>query len=727
MVRSPTKTCPNLHRVLTEAPPDLLARFLEVRTFQRFEWLSKYCFTADDPGGRNHALQMLDKELKATLLPLETEAARVITIADPRGQFALEGLVQDQDDGVHISSFLAQSDDLTRSLWAWLDMTRLFEAAENVLHLRLYRRYEKHYQTFQSVPSSHDGTEDGSQALEDFLDELEKGLKRGPGCKTERFDIPAEGEEPEAEMYIIRHPNLPTAAREIDDDGEVSKFYFRPPGEAMVVFVPSTGRLHVRADTRAIRHLVWKSFVTKVLVQDLSHQPIDFRAYNISRFLTNLDLEAPEDPEAVIKGVWLIRLDASVGTLRNRIAVSTTIGQSVRGLIDGLPGLEGIFNNAVAIRFVEIAVRYRRAGQKEDQTLDFTISDGNTCSLMSVADPFEQALGHRLLRAWGILAEGRAPANADLNVVLPAILALWNIGAEKVTGAWLIERKVDVAKMQGIGFLVPFGWEDEDLIDDEDGIGIQAAAVDAGPESVELGATPGQAAPAVHPDRYRLYRVRPQWVEQYLKSNVARQFDSKTVEVIGPDILALGSLEIDGNRVPVYLARRLIDERSCAEVDTQLRSRSDLGIGLVLNAGRRAGFTIAANVLQTLADYLIEKPIEQDDAPVVALESLRSAFLRHRNLAQGGETIELEMTGEHVGTLRIPGKGTIEINGENRIAVIERLVATHYKTGRAMKTEDLTKGYGEQSLSNIFGKELWEKLKASFLRSPKKGHWQIAA
>lgn len=723
MVRAPTKTCPNLHRVLTEAPPDLLARFLKAKPFQKFEWLARYGFAPDDPDGRDHAVQMLGEQLKATLLPLETEATRIITIAGPRGQCALEGLMRDQGDEEAIRDFLAQADELARSLWTWLEITRLFEAAENVLHLRLYRRYEKHYQTFQAAPASSDGTHVDSKALKDFLTDLEDGLKRGKGCKTERFDIPAEGEEPEAEMYIIRHPNLPTAAREIDDNGTVSKFYFRPPGEAMVVFVPSTGRLHVRADTRAIRHLVWKSFVTKALAQDLSYQPIDFRAYDISRFLTDLDLGAPEDPEAVIKDVWLIRLEASIGTLANRIAISTTIGQSVRDMIDGQPGLDKVFARAAAIRFVEIAVRYRRAGQEEDQTLDFTISDGNTSSLMSIDDSFEQALGHRLLRTWGILAEGRAPADADLRIVLPAVLTLWDVAADRVSGAWLADRNLDAKFLIDLGFLVAQGWEDLDLIDDEDGIGPQEAKVDVGFEEVNLALAGGQAETAANPDRYRRYRVRAEWVLQYLKSNISAQFGWKDVEIITPNLFALGTLRVSERDVPVYLVRRLGDERVQAETDSALRKLSHLGIGLVLDAGRRAGFTLAANVRLSLVDYLGADEPE----PVVDLVRLGAAFLRHRNLAEGGETVELKMAGENTGTFCVPGRGTIEITGKNRLIVIQRLVDAHYSGGGPMKTEDMTRGFGDQSLSNIFGKELWKKLQAGFLCSSKKGLWEIAA
>lgn len=722
MVRAPTKTCPNLHQVLTEAPQDLLARFLEAKTFQKSEWLSKYRFTANDPDGRSQAIQMLDSERKSTLLPLETEAARIVTISKPRGQFALEGLVRDQDDEGLIETLVSQDDELARSLWAWLDSTRLFEAAENILHVRLYRRYEKHYQTFQAVPTSYDGRNDGSQALKRFLAELEKELKRGPGCATDRFDIPADGEEPEAEMYIIRHPNLPTAAREIDDNGAVSKFYFRPPGEAMVVFVPSTGRLHVRADTRAIRHLVWKSFVTKALAQDPSHQPVDFRAYDISCFLTDLSLETPEDREAVIKEVWLIRLDASIGRLSNRLSISTTMGQSIRSLIDDQPGLDKVFARAVAIQFVEIAVRYRRAGHPEDQTLAFTISDGNTTSLMSVNDPFELALGHRLLRAWGILTEGRAPAEADVRVLLPAILALWDTNADHVVGAWLASRNLDAKALIDLGFLVAQGWDDADLVEDEDGVGAQEANVDAGPNRIDVSLTEGQAATATNPDHYRRYRVRSDWVLQYLKSTILEQFRRKEVEVITSNLFGLGELQVSDSKAPLYLVRQLADERLQAETDSALRALSDRGIGLVLDAGRRAGYTLAANVRLSLADYVGTEAAEH----VIDLDRLQAAFARHRNLAAGGEAVELTMTGENSGTLSVPGRGTIEITGKNRLVVIRRLVDAHRSGAGAQKTEDLIKGFGEQSLSNIFGSVLWKKLRSGFLRSTGKGKWKIA-
>jgi hypothetical protein len=722
MARAPTKTCPKLHRILTEAPIELLARFLAAKPFEKLAWLSAYRIDPADQHARDQAARMLAVEPKAKLQSLETEAARVITIADKRGQFVLERLVRNVADRGLGLAYRQQPDELARSLWCWLDQVKQFEAAESILHLKLYRRYDKHYQTFLAAPTSGNGRHDGAKALADFIAELEEGLDRGSGCRTDRFDIGEDGDEPAAEMYLIRHPNLPTVAREIDDKGEVSSFYFRPPGEAMVVFVPSTGRLHVRADTRAIRHLVRKAFVEKALAQDISYQPADFQAYDISRFLNDFELPALEDPEALIKKVSLIKIDASIGKLSNRISVATTLDESVKKLIQDQEGLDKVFEGAVAIRFVEIAVRYRRAGRDVDETLNFSISDGNTCSLLSLDDAFEQAFGHRLLRGWRIMKEGRAPRDSDLRVILPAILALWDSGKTTVSGAWLMERKLDVDRMTDLGFLVPSGVDDIDVIEDQDGLGVQEATAETGLDEADLTLSEGQSSSDGAPGRHRQYRVRPEWLVQYLKEKIVQQFGWKTVEIVTPDLIAIGTLRVSEREVPVYLARRLSNERALAETDTALRAMSDLGTGLVLNAGRRAGSALVANVLVSLADYLT---VEESE-PVIDLDALRAAFARHRNLAQGGETVSLERSGESAGTLFVPGRGSIYIDGAHRLMVIQKLVDNHNSRAGPMKTGDLTQEFTDQSLANIFGKVLWGKLQTGFLRSPGRGRWEIA-
>lgn len=734
MVRTPTKTCPNLSRLFHEAEPILLSCFLGSKPFERLIWLSKYKFDPEDTDGPSAARDMLQQEKKDRLGPLETEAARIVMIASDRGEYVLEALAKASLEAEQAKVLLSQRDKLARSLWAFANHHGLFEAAENSLHMRLYRRYDKHYQTFMAEPSVDGGPDAGSALLAALLDDLNKRLDRGNGYSIDRFDIPEDGDEPPAEMYLLFHPDPPTSVREIDEDGNRSSIYFRPPGEAMIVYTPSTGRVHVRAGNRTLRHTIAERFIETALDQTYSNQPVDFQAYDISQFLKGFDLVPPELDDVVIERAKVIRADISIGNLANRLSLSTTIGQDISEIIDSQAGLPKIFEQAIAIRLIEIAVRYRRAGREYAQTLDFTIADRNTSSLLSVEDPFERVLGHRLLRHWNILREGRAPGDEEGMAVVPALLAIWDIGADKVTGAWLLDRGVDPGLLTELGFLVPAGWEGDDLIDDEDEVGPVAAEVvvrvekaDAEAEAhkvADLKVAEGHVTPSGNPDRYRIYRVRDDWVAQHLKERLEQALDAPAIEKLTDHLLYLGTLGVDGGDVPIYLARGLDREKVRSAIDTELRARHNLGIGLVLQAGKAPGPCLAANVLTPLADQIDSK---QPEIALVA-DKLRSVFRRHRILARGGQAVELIRAGEDIATLVVPGKGSIDIKGENRIGVIQRLVDAHNTGPMPMTTGDLVRGIAEdQSLSNIFKQPLWDKLKATFLRSHgKKGPWEIA-
>lgn len=723
MVRAPAKTCPNLSRLFEEAEPKSLSAFLGGKSLEKFGWLETYQFDPTDPDGPLAASNMLRHENKIRLGPLETEAARIVTIAGDRGEYALDGFARSKLASERASILLNQRDALARSLWAYVSESSLFEAAENSLHLRRYRRYDRHYQTFMAEPSLDGGPDAGSAVLDALLSELNERLDRGDGYSIDKFDIPEDVDEPAAEMFLLFHPDPPTSAREIDEFGNRSIFYFRPPGEAMIVYTPSTGRVHVRARDRKLRHTIAERFIETALNQTYSNQPVDFQAYDIAQFLKGFHLDLPDFQDVVIDRARVIRADISIGNLATRLSVSTTIDQDISEIIDTQPGLAGIFQRAVAIRFVEIAVRYRRAGRDEAQTLDFTLTDRNTSSLLSLDDPYERVLGHRLLRYWKILREGREPSLAESMAVIPALLAAWDTDADRVSGAWLLDRGVDTDLLTKLGFLVPAGWEGDDLIDEADGLGLVEAEVVVRPEGTDLKVTEGHGAPGGNPDRYRVYRVRDGWVAQHLRENVADVLDVRAVEEINKNMLALGAIRIDARDVPVYLVRGLDDDRVRTEIDTELRARSDQGIGLVLQAGNAFGSCLAANVLTRVVDHL------EGGSTRIALmaDSLRAVFRRNRGLAKGGQVVEFVRSGDNAGTLHVPGSGSIDIVGGNRVRVIERLVNAHNAGPAPMKTEDLTKDMEGQSLANIFKQPLWSKLKDDFVRSRGKGRWEIAA
>ena len=205
MVRAPARSCPNLCRVLEEAPAALASAFLGARAFERLDWLSAFRFDPSDPETGESARTMLWREKKERLAPLEAEATRIVTISRPRGLFALEGLATTKLHADRLKLFGEQRDEIARSLWTYLEEHGLFEAAENSLHLRLYRRYDKHYQTFMIDPSGDSGADRDDKALAALLTDLASKLDRGEGYALDRFDIPADGDEPAAEMYLLFH------------------------------------------------------------------------------------------------------------------------------------------------------------------------------------------------------------------------------------------------------------------------------------------------------------------------------------------------------------------------------------------------------------------------------------------------------------------------------------------------------------------------------------------
>jgi hypothetical protein len=555
--------------------------------------------------------------------------------------------------------------------------------------------------------------------------EIEALLDRGGGCSIEPFVLSADADHPAAEMYIIYHPNPLTSEKEVREDGERRTLYFRPPGEATLVFTPATGTIEVRADSKVLRRDVAENFAKIVLDQDLSNRPLGFREYDLSRFFDSFSLDCPELDDVHVRQVCVLKAEISVWHLGNRLSLSTTINDDIDALIDRLPGIRVIFRRAVAIRFVEIAVRYICSSETTERTLNFSISDQNSCSLLSLPDERERILGHRLLRSWKILRELRQPNQTELKCVIPVLLELWDSGFDVVPGSWLRQRGIEEALLTAPGFLEPVGWEDVDLIDDDDA-GVADAKVltekfDHGVRAY-LQPTVGQEIAAGDAGRYRKFRVNQDWLIEHVRSALSDTLDAPFVEVLSQDLVYLGSLTVDDASVPIYLARRLNDPKALAASDHLLRGRGDQGTGIVLSAVKAPFRCLAANVLSPLQHHLEAA----DQAATISPETLRTAFRSNRYLARGGQAVELIWDGGKTGELFVPGKGSIQIVGENRLKVIDQLVKAYKSGTKAVKTADLTKDFGGQALKNIFGKSLWDRLNGRFIRSAGHGYWEIA-
>lgn len=719
MVRVPAKTCPNLSRLFDRGEPELVTGFLNSKAFQREKWLEEY---KNQPVTR--AAEMLGKERKDRLGPLETEAARIFSVASARGHYALEGIAELKLESERFRLMIGQKDELARSLWAYVNERMLFEGAENTLHMSLYRRYDKHYQTFLAEPS--DGVDEAAsgQAIDTFVRAVGTALNRGEGYRCERFDVPGEDGMSGSELYMLFHPKAPTSMREISEEGELTTVYLRAPGEATVIYFPATGYVHVRAATRALRHLIAEQFIARILDQPVSSRPVDFQAYDIRQFRNFYELSRPVYEDVLIEVAKVIKLEVSIGDLRNRLAISTTVDGNLGALAAQCDGLVPAFQGAIATRFVEFAVKYRKKFHDTTRTLNFSVTDRNTCSLLSVEDPFEAILGHRLMQDWGVATQGRAPTFADTTRAMPGLLELWEGRFDKVLGSWLVERHIDPGLLVELGFLVPAGSGDEenfDVIDDEDIVGQVAAEVISQPDGPVLRATSGLEAPSGYSETYRVYRIRTKWVTEHLVGQLASSIGNIKPEPLGDDLHRLGDIDVDGARVPLYLARGLKRDVGREAVDALLWSRRGSGIGLVLQAGSVPGTFISTNVLARAASHISGEPPNV----ILDLNSLRAVYRQSLGLASGGENVTFEPADDTSRTLSVPGKGSVFICGPHRVAVIRKLVEAHHRDRRPVLSADLRKDINDQSMSNIFGRDLWKRLKDGFVRQPKPKYWEI--
>lgn len=62
MVRTPTKSCPNLSKLFEDLEITHLAEFLNCRAFERLSWLDKYRFAQGDADSRQTASDILRQE-----------------------------------------------------------------------------------------------------------------------------------------------------------------------------------------------------------------------------------------------------------------------------------------------------------------------------------------------------------------------------------------------------------------------------------------------------------------------------------------------------------------------------------------------------------------------------------------------------------------------------------------------------------------------------------------
>lgn len=172
--------------------------------------------------------------------------------------------------------------------------------------------------------------------------------------------------------------------------------------------------------------------------------------------------------------------------------------------------------------------------------------------------------------------------------------------------------------------------------------------------------------------------------------------------------------------IPLYFARRLDLPKTLQRLNLLLRSRQDIGIGIVLTAGPTPFTHLGPNVVSPLGELLHDGKI--DDA---SQETMYERFKAGRWLALGGSEVTIARFGPQSAMLYIPGQVPLPVSGEKQMLVIERLVAAHKSGAGEVRTGELVNGTGVRSPRDAWPANARDMVAGVYFENHRQAFWRL--
>ncbi len=388
----------SLHQLLETAPLGALQDFLfaiddggYADAFRDVPWSD----AADDAS--IHAIRRQLLEIANTLdppaaVPLDRHAHHILTLAEGRGTETIRKVGARIFSHADVESFAAQLDDLGRSLWVYHHQSVLFDEAESLFYADHYRNFGRLYDAFEVAADSDLDLVWDESVADALASDIQQTLDLSGRCAVAHVEIPVEpGKKAESggpqHLVIVRHGGpLSSVAEFLETEGSRQERYYRPLNEATVLFTPDPGVIEVFSASPAVRQAVAASFAAAALKIDLSTRPLTLKQYNLSRFLTSLQLPQPVVDGFDIERVAVVEAEARPDNFKHRLSLKVTIDDDIEDVAEALLGQDHLFYHAACISRVVIAVRYTQHGSEKTKTLNITLSDPNRCNLRENGD-----------------------------------------------------------------------------------------------------------------------------------------------------------------------------------------------------------------------------------------------------------------------------------------------------------------------------------------------------
>ncbi|MEM6942130.1 MAG: hypothetical protein AAF416_17050 [Pseudomonadota bacterium] len=712
---------PNAYALIEGAPPALVMELLAPIGGEPDLRTAIDVSSAEDP--KTHIIEALSGHDAEDLKPFEQRCRSVLFLAEGKATASINTIANERLCPDDHAEYERQPDALCRSGWLYLGHPAVFQDAESFHFARRHRDNDKLYDAFEledagMLPVDAAGVDEAALA-----EAVTEALDLKTRCSVRAIALPKAEGHPPSIMLVVRHGGPLSSVADHRDDGARATIYFRPANEATLIFTPKMRQIEICAESPRVRQMIAGCFAEKTLGQDLSKKPLTWKHYDLGRFRRSLELPVPEVEGFDVQAARLIELELRLGNWQRKLSLKVAFEDDISEVSDRYLGQSSIVRTADGFSRIVIAARYGVPGEKKLRTLKITISGTRRCNLQSMKDPLERQLGFSLLEAWGIMSRLKPLDERELRQMLPTLLEMLDRTEDTVTGSYLREHGLDRKRLVAAGLLHRDDRQDIVLIEgDETEHGEIVLSPSATPGMVRVTSPFGEDLgdrPSTDFDRFRLNAT---WLHEEIVGLVKPLLSTASIEFIDPDLTLLGTMDIDGTEVPLYMARRLHVTKTVARLNDALRSRSNLGIGLVLDCGASGLSHLAANVVTPLGRHLLDG----DGAHALSAEDLAFSFRGGQALARGGESVALVQSGAQVAVLRIPGKPTYTVVGANRVLLVQRLVDAFQKGAPGVATPDLLEGFRASGPSQVFGKE-WAKVQDVYIRHAGPKLWKLDA
>jgi len=702
---------PSLELLIKEAAPALVGKFLSHPDFTSLG----LGVVGQTEGAVETAVSGIRRKSAAASFQIEQAASEILDQSeDVPDRLALR-IVEERLSDEFITRYRDTVGGLNRALLRWIEAPSVFVEVDRTWRFQRFRETGRFYEgRFVDLPIRLSTDDIECDKLEQ---EIESQLGLVDGCKVYAWNDLSADPRSDRIILLVMSGGQNVRVREWKTGQEPRPLDYQPVDEFLISYTPSRGMIEVCAQDPVARRVLGETFAKKVLNVDLLTRPLSWEVYNLWRFRETVELDIPAHMKGRVLATTVIEASITAGikgqTFSAKCGPKDDMRPFAKRLLAAVRGLPG----AGRIVRVVIHVTYQPHGRERASSFTFALSGKNRSTVAGLRQRERISIANALLEHWKVVEKYQSLSGAEMSTAIPNILRLLDHAPGPVEADMIEGLGGNIALLNKASIIVRLGLADIVLLEDELwNVGDDAVLKADG--SVVAVDSEKREGPTLPRKVVEQYEIRTDEILHEILSAMA--FVKRTGRRVSEtkNLWRVGSVEIEGATVPVWIARNLDNGEVCAEVDMALRRMPDLPQGMVLATGVSPFQCLGSHVVVPITSCL--GPGKEADA-----ELLKTEFLAGRALAAAGERARLLQVGATLAKLVVPGKGEIVVNGKTRVDATRLMVDAANAGGLAVPTGDIC-GEGMDHPRQVYGTALWKDLHPKFIESGARGSWRIA-